>query len=39
MNGENHDISTMQIQVLKEWKPNCMRHFLATLQDERHEVH
>ena len=39
MNGENHDISTKQIQVLKEWKSNCMRYFLATLQEERHKVH
>ena len=39
MNGENRDISTMQLQVLKEWKPNCMRHFLTTLQGERHKVH
>ena len=39
MNGENRDISTMQLQLLKEWKPNCMRYFLTTLQDERHKVH
>ena len=39
MNGENRDISTMQLQLLKERKPNCMRYFLTTLQDERHEVH
>ena len=39
MNGENRDISTMQLQVLKEWKPNCMRHVLTTLQDEGHKAH
>ena len=36
MNGENRDISTLQLQVLKERKPNGVQHFLATLQDERH---
>ena len=39
MNGENRDISTVQLQVLKEWKPNCIRHFPTTLQDQRQKVH
>ena len=39
MNGENRDISTAQLQVLKDWKPNCMRHFPTTIQDEHHKVH
>ena len=39
MNSENRDISTAQLQVLKEWKPNCMRHFPTTLQDQCHKVH
>ena len=39
MKGENRDISTMQLQVLKERKHNCMQHFQTTLQDERHKVH
>ena len=38
-NGEYRNISTVRLQTLKEWKPNCMRHFPTTLQDERHEVH
>lgn len=39
MNGENRDISTVQLQVLKEWKPNCIRHFPTTLQDQHQKVH
>ena len=39
MNGENRDISTVQLQVFKEWKPNCIRHFPTTLQDQRQKVH
>ena len=39
MNGENRDISMLQLQVLKDEKPNCMRHFPTTLKDQRHKVH
>ena len=39
MNGENRDISTVQLQLLKERKPNCMQHFPTTLQDQRHKAY
>ena len=38
MNDENRGISTVQLQVLKEWKLNCMRYFPTTLQDQCHKV-
>jgi len=39
MNGRNREITTMQLQISKKQKLNCMQHFITTLQNERQKVH